>query len=416
MNYTIKTPQNFKDFSIDLPTSKSESNRVLVIKALANFQKPENTIELSHLSTARDTETMQKLLNSPKEKIWDVKDAGTTMRFLTAFLAVTEEEKIITGTERMLERPIGILVDALKKLSYNIEYVGEEGYPPLRFLGKKRNESIEKLSIRGDVSSQYISALLMIAPLLPKGLTLELTGNIASKPYLQLTLTLMQKFGIKYEWKKNIIHIPSQNYGGGTYEVAPDWSAASYWYSLAGFLPGVKITLNRLSLEALQGDKVIADLMKYWGVETFVEEGKLIIEKTKPITQEIPLIDFTDFPDLAQTVVVLASAHKTPLKITGLESLRIKETDRILALQNELAKIGGGLTSEDEKIWEVQSAQNLENNPKTLFFNTYKDHRMAMAFAPLASLTSIEIENPTVVSKSYPHFWEDWTKAGFLIN
>jgi 3-phosphoshikimate 1-carboxyvinyltransferase len=390
--------------TIALPSSKSESNRVLLIDALYH-QQTGKKLDLHNLSTARDTVTMQRLLAS-KDLELNVIDAGTTMRFLTAFCAVTNREAILTGTERMCERPIGILVEALRTLGSEIDYTRIDGFPPLHI--NKFSQKTNKVLIRGDVSSQYISALLMIAPLLPQGLTLELLGEIQSQPYIEMTIDLMQHFGIEAVWRHHQIHVYPQTYQEASYSVESDWSAASYWYSMAALADEAEILLLGLKEKSLQGDKAIVDIAKYFGVESEFTDKGVILKKT--IAEEIPnnIIDFSDCPDLAQTIAVIAAAQGKELTMKGLQSLRIKETDRISAIQHELHKFGIEAF--------VQHDTDLYIRPQTLHkpnksIATYKDHRMAMAFAPLALHFDIEIQEPEVVAKSYPHFWEDMAKV-----
>jgi 3-phosphoshikimate 1-carboxyvinyltransferase len=412
----INAPDHAIQSHISLPFSKSECNRALIIQALAKYQSG-GEIELSNISQARDSQTMQRLLRSPEVDTWDVLDAGTTMRFLTAYAAITQQNKHLTGTDRMCERPIGILADALKELGFKISYAVKEGFPPLVIQAQDNFKPTSKeIKIRGDVSSQFISALLMIAPLLPEGLVLELTGKIGSRPYIDMTLSQMKHFGIEHEWKENKIEILPQIYQAVPFAVEADWSAASYWYSIVALAPKAEVTLLGLKPSSQQGDSHIQVLMKGFGVKTkFIQEGIILSKEPHfiPISQKI---DFTACPDLAQTIFVVAAALKVPLRAAGLESLRIKETDRIQALQNELAKIGVELR-ENNNTWDlrfdewanVPTAQPTE----TLSVKTYHDHRMAMAFAPLALRQSIVIENPKVVNKSYPSFWEDLEKVGF---
>jgi len=398
----IRKHPEIQPCTISVPSSKSESNRALIINALTKNSMVNN------LSTARDTQTMLRLLES-NEHVLDVIDAGTTMRFLTAYFAVTGQDKILTGTKRMCERPIGILVDALREVGADIEYLGNEGYPPLRTKGF-RNSGINTLRIRGDVSSQYISAILMVSPLLENGLTLELTGKTGSKPYIDMTLGIMKHFGVSAVFDKNIIAIPEQNYHTTTFTVDPDWSGASYWYSMVALGREASIFLKGFHLPSYQGDSIIKDLMIDLGVKsTFTDNG---IELTKSSFKKSVEIDFSDNPDLAQTIAVVCSCKGIHARFSGLESLRIKETDRIAALQNELSKLGSQLIEENANEWELIPATTISKSKK-LVFNTYDDHRMAMAFAPIATIADISIENPAVVQKSYPSFWDDLNKAGF---
>jgi len=391
--------------TITPPSSKSESNRVLIIDALTGLKS-----NLQNLSNARDTQTMIRLLKSTDETL-DVIDAGTTMRFLTAYLAITGQEKTLTGTKRMCERPIKLLVDALRELGASIEYKDKEGYPPLSIKKfDKNNVKTNHLKIRGDVSSQYITALLMVAPVLPNGLVLELEGKIGSKPYIQMTLSLMKNFGVSAEWNGNIITIKHQEYKPTSYKVESDWSGASYWYSIAALASEAKIEIQGYNEDSFQGDRVIVDIMEKLGIKSTFTKTGVLLEKTTDVVKAFDW-DFTDCPDLAQTISVICAAKGVECTMTGLESLRIKETDRIAAIQNELRKLGSDLVEivPNEK-FKIQNT-NFEVKGQTIA--TYKDHRMAMAFAPLALLGDISIEQPEVVDKSYPLFWEDINKAGF---
>jgi 3-phosphoshikimate 1-carboxyvinyltransferase len=393
--------------AITPPSSKSESNRVLVIHALAGKEG-----ELQNLSNARDTQTMIRLLQNDNEETWDVLDAGTTMRFLTAYSAVSGKKRIMTGTMRMKERPILLLVDALRTLGADISYQEKDGYPPMLIKPfDPKQVKTNTLTIRGDVSSQYITALLMIAPLLPQGLKLELTGKIGSKPYIAMTLQLMQKFGVTAKWEGSSITVPHQNYKGTTYSVESDWSAASYWFSVAALAPEANFFIKGYKSDSLQGDRVITSIMEKMGVKsTFTNEG-LHLEKITGFVAQPFEQDFTDCPDLAQTIAIVAAAKGQVVTMSGLESLRIKETDRIAAIQNELQKFGSDLEElvKDDTYKVVPGNFKMNNQ----HIATYKDHRMAMAFAPLALLGELSIENPEVVEKSYPHFWEDLKALGF---
>ena len=399
-----KGPEAIKNVTIQLSASKSESNRALIIQALSN-----QPIKLHNISDARDTQTMMRLLSSA-DKEWDVLDAGTTMRFLTAYLAIKGENQKITGTERMQQRPIKVLVESLRELGAEIEYLNKEGYPPLR-ISKIRKQKVAYLKVQGNISSQYISALLMIAPALPNGLKIELVGEVFSRPYIEMTLGLMKEFGVTHEWKENVISIEPQPYSSNEYTIESDWSGASYWLSMAALSDGNTIRLKGLREESYQGDIRIREIMHGMGLITRFEGGELVIEKNTTIS---PLaIDFRSCPDLAQTVMVAATGLQSPLQMTGLESLRIKETDRIAAMQTELAKFGVRLTEETPGFWEMERSEKLPEGPVTI--STYEDHRMAMAFAPLAQLVPLEIEDPDVVKKSYPGFWEDCKKYGLKV-
>jgi 3-phosphoshikimate 1-carboxyvinyltransferase len=341
-----------------------------------------------------------------KDTVIDVEDAGTTMRFLTAYFSATNQHKIITGTSRMKERPIGILVDALRALGADIAYTERPGYPPVetkQFSGQK----IDSLTIRGDVSSQFISALMMVAPTLPQGITLDLNGKVGSRPYIEMTASLMELFGAKCEVRERQVSIPSGAYHSTEFTVESDWSAASYWFAFVALAKEAGIMLPRLSQDSLQGDSAIMKIMESLGVHSSMEGALMKLSRTKNATTLS--WDFTHCPDLAQTVAVVCAAKGIEGNFTGLESLRIKETDRIAALQTELRKIGADLLEENEH-WKLIPSRNL---PAKAHFDTYKDHRMAMAFAPLATVMNVEIENPSVVRKSYPGFWEDMKLVGF---
>lgn len=386
---------------IPLPSSKSESNRALIINALAGG----DVSQLSNLAEARDTQTMIRLLADSSNPIADVLDAGTTMRFLTAYYAVTGVSKQMTGTPRMCERPIGNLVDALRFLGAEITYLKHEGYPPLQLSGFAYTGS-RNLSIRGDVSSQFISAILMISPLLPEGICLQITGSLGSKPYIEMTLAQMKQFGISahVDWSKGLIDISAQVYQSAKFAVESDWSGASYWYSMVALSPFEDSSLELLGLkeDSLQGDSAIRDIMLPLGVKsTFTGRGYLLT-KCEEVSELI--WDFTDCPDLAQTICVVAAAKNIIMHLTGLESLKVKETDRVLALQNELVKLGARLVEvEPNHLYTLAGSFKKEGACPEI--ETYDDHRMAMAFAPLGLLRELLIHEPGVVAKSYPSFW-----------
>ena len=403
----IKKKAEIGDVIITLPASKSIANRALIIDALAGGN---STIE--NISEARDTQTMRRLLKSG-DTVLDVLDAGTTMRFLTAYLAVSvsRQGKVLTGTERMCQRPIKVLVDALQELGASISYVKNVGFPPIK-IDAFDKQKVKALKVRGDMSSQYISALLMIAPTLPQGLSIELTGKIGSKPYISMTLKVMESFGVKAVWEGNVIEVPPQTYRPVDYYVEPDWSAASYWYSIAALSKGGNITLQGLKEASLQGDRVIAAIMEPLGVSTtFTSEGALLSRKDHV---QRTSIDFTHCPDLAQTVAVVCAVKGITCQMTGLESLRIKETDRIAALQNELGKLGSNIVEDNGK-WLLTPSHNLSEH-QDITVKTYEDHRMAMAFGPLATHMDVFILDPSVVNKSYPGYWKDLQLASFNLS
>jgi 3-phosphoshikimate 1-carboxyvinyltransferase len=397
----IKRTSVLKGNASLLPASKSISNRALIINALAG-----SSSQLNNLSDANDTQLMLRLVNS-KDRTIDVEDAGTTMRFLTAYFSVTNQHKVLTGTERMKERPIGILVDALRSLGVGIEYLEKDGYPPHE-VKKFTGQNAQDLRVRGDVSSQYISALMMIAPVLPKGLTITFEGKVGSRPYIEMTAALMKHFGAEATLLTDKVIIAHQRYSPSSFTVESDWSAASYWFGFTALASEAEISLPRLTLNSLQGDSKIINIMESLGVIARLENDLLKLSK-KEARKEISW-DFTHCPDLAQTVAVVCAAKGIVGRFTGLESLRIKETDRIAALQNELRKIGADLQENDNAHWTLIPSTKL---PSAASFQTYKDHRMAMAFAPLACLMDVQIENPEVVRKSYPNFWNDMKTFGF---
>jgi 3-phosphoshikimate 1-carboxyvinyltransferase len=384
-----------------LPSSKSLSNRALIINALAN-----NRGHLENLSYARDTQLMQSLLATPDHVI-DVLDAGTTMRFLTAYFSVTNQSKVLTGTARMKERPIHLLVDALQTLGVTISYLEKEGFPPIEVKGFG-GQLTDRISIRGDVSSQFISALMMSGVILPKGLIIQLEGRVGSRPYLKMTAELMALFGVRPELKDQQIVVPAGAYKPAAYRVEPDWSAASYWFAFASLAESADILLPGVESKALQGDRVIVDIMNQLGVKSVFTKDGLHLTKSGQVTDEL-IWDFTNCPDLAQTVLPVCAAKKLPGAFTGLESLRIKETDRISALQTELQKIGSTIVESGGR-WKLIPGGLSDQKP---IFQTYHDHRMAMGLAPLACLMDISIEAPDVVRKSYPDFWMDMKGMGF---
>ena len=412
MVYRITAPTEMKA-APSLPASKSISNRALIIQALSK-----ENIKISNLSDCDDTRVMVKALNE-KSKTIDIGAAGTAMRFLTAYLAVNDGEHILTGTERMKHRPIAPLVNALRVLGADIDYLGEEGFPPLSIRGHRLSGG--HLEIAGGISSQYISALLLIAPTMEKGLELRLTGDIVSRPYIDLTLSLMQDFGIKAEWTSfDTIVVDPGNYKGRDFSVENDWSAASYWYEIMSLVNdrNANLTMNGLTDGSMQGDASVRFLFMPLGVRTTFtsHERKPIrgvtLEKEDMATQHMDY-DFTEIPDLAQTAVVTCAMLGIPFCFKGLTSLRIKETDRIAALQTELEKLGYVLRTEQDGtlVWDGSRSE-----PTGEPIDTYEDHRMAMAFAPVALITgNITINNPEVVSKSYPNYWDELRTAGFNI-
>ncbi|RYD80447.1 MAG: 3-phosphoshikimate 1-carboxyvinyltransferase [Sphingobacteriales bacterium] len=401
---------------IQLTGSKSECNRALIISALSN-----KVVKVENLSNAADTVTLNGILNNLEEELKveieesqtvDVGPAGTAMRFLSAYLSAKNGNFLLTGTERMKQRPIGILAEALKTIGADISYAENDGFPPLNIVGPL-NQKTAEVKIKGDVSSQYISALLMIAPSLPQGLILEIEGELTSKPYVDMTLDMLAEVGIEHSWSGNSISIKPQTFKAGTLVVEPDWSAASYWYSIAALADEAKISLPALKEKSLQGDSRIQKIMKIFGIATEKTETGISISNLGLSLEINDVLDLKTCPDLAQTIIVIAAALGRNMSFTGLETLKIKETDRIAALQNELAKIGVSLT-ENNLVYTLKTDEL--HFPEKITIATYEDHRMAMAFAPLALLIDeVEIEEMHVVEKSYPYFWEDLKKAGFSV-
>ena len=398
--------------TVHLPSSKSISNRLLIIKALSGKK-----FSIKNLSEADDTKLLQELLVS-EERILDAQNAGTCFRFLTAYLAQKEGEWILTGSERMKQRPIGALVDALKKLGADIKYLEQPNYPPLTILGKKLNGI--SLEMNASESSQFVSALLLIAPRIKGGLKLKLTGNKSSTPYIDMTLRLMKQSGIKIPDSENAIEIPQQEYTPKDYIVESDWSSAAFWYTMAALCNDADVSLKGLETKSIQGDAIIATWMNLLNVEThFVKDGVIINHHKKP-TQEKYSFNFSQHPDLAPAIFVLCAALGVEATFSGIKNLSIKESNRAEALKSELEKCGAKIIKVNEDEYHI-SPHPLTPSPKgereTLRFETYNDHRLAMAFAMLAiPLGSVEIKNPAVVSKSYPGFWTDLRSAGFEIN
>ncbi len=405
----ISHPSKKINTKIELTGSKSESNRALILQALSKGK-----VSVSNLSAATDTQTLQQILNSnlqiPNSEL-NVGPAGTAMRFLTAYLSLQNGEFTLTGTERMQERPIGILVDALRTLGAQIEYAENEGFPPLHIKGTFVQKT-NKISIQGNISSQYISALLLIAPSLPQGLTLQIEGELTSKPYVEMTLAMLAQAGIKHEWTDQIIRIEKQDFSSSVITIEPDWSAASYWYAIAALAKEAELFLPNLQIYSLQGDSKITELMANFGIISQFKNGgvALLKDNRKPIRK---IFDLKDCPDLAQTLIVCCAAFGHDATFTGLETLKIKETNRIKALQTELAKLGVQLI-EKNLTYKLDCSERVL--PAKIQIDTYDDHRMAMAFAPLALIIDeVEIQDPEVVNKSYPDFWEHLQQAGFEI-
>ena len=393
---------------IQLPSSKSICNRALVIQALAGGKQ-----SLENLSDCDDTRVMVRALQEMPQVI-DIMAAGTAMRFLTAYLAVVKGVHVITGTQRMQQRPISILVNALRALGADVEYAGREGFPPLRVMGRELiNHAV---SLPGNVSSQYISALLMIGPVLKNGLQLSLTGEVVSRPYIDLTLKLMKDFGAEASWSgSNELTVAPVPYQSRSYYIESDWSAASYWYEICALAEHkAEIELPGLFADSMQGDRKVAELFSRLGVDTEYAGNKVLLKKKGSPVERLDY-DFVNQPDLAQTFVVTCVLLGVHFRFTGLQSLKIKETDRISALIAEMRKLGYVLSEAEGSVlsWDGERCR-----PDELpVISTYEDHRMAMAFAPAGlRMKEIRIHHPQVVSKSYPQYWEHLKAAGFRID
>lgn len=418
MNAIIKKTVVNQQATIRITGSKSETNRLLLLQALY----PNITVE--NISNSDDSEVMKMVLNNfqsasvgqalAKEQLFDIHHAGTAMRFLTAFFATQEaSEVILTGSNRMQERPIKILVDALRQLGVEVAYQKNEGFPPIKIKGK--NITAKKVILKADVSSQYISALLLIAPKLTNGLELILEGEITSVPYLKMTLALLNELGVTTHFEGNQIKVfPKAEVVNQILTVESDWSSASYWYSIVALSEiNTQITLASYKKNSLQGDAVLAEIYQNFGVETIFNENKTItISKVKQHSL-LPLNrNLKDCPDIAQTIAVTCFGLGIGCDLYGLHTLKIKETDRLEALKAELIKLGAAISVTNESLHLKNSNKNPLENIKIA---TYQDHRMAMAFAPLALRVPIIIEEAEVVSKSYPDFWKDLESVGYSI-
>lgn len=392
---------------IKITGSKSESNRLLLLQALYS------NIQIENLSNSDDTRIMSQALSSTSN-IVDVHHAGTAMRFLTAYFAFQKgREVVLTGSDRMKERPIKILVDALRELGADISYLETEGFPPLKINGK--NPTKNKVTLQANVSSQYISALLLIAPKLENGLELTLEGNITSVPYIKMTLRLLEELGIETSFKDQTIKVKQQSaINNQIATVESDWSSASYFYSIIALSKvGTKITLSSYKAHSLQGDAVLADIYLQFGVKTTFKTNRLVLQKVEKLNNlSLIELDLSNSPDIAQTITVTCFALGLECLLTGLHTLKIKETDRLLALKTEIEKLGGMVTITTNSL-HLKASNNLKSE---VAIATYNDHRMAMAFAPLALKTSLIINDAEVVSKSYPGFWNDLKTIGFQIS
>lgn len=402
--FTVFPPEKPIIANINLPASKSISNRLLIMQHLSN-----NNFNIQNLSDANDTQILKDILIKNENEI-NVEHAGTCMRFLCALFAITKGERTLTGSERMKKRPVKNLVEALKKLGADIEYIEKEDFPPLKIKGKKIIQS--EIEINASISSQFISALMMIGPYLENGLKILLIGQKVSNSYIEMTMHLMRNLGIAIRYDNNIIEIQKGSYESKTdLIVEPDWSSASFWYQIASLSKNSEIFIHNLSSKSVQGDKILIEIFSKLGVESIEKENGLLL-KNKSIEATHLNFDFINCPDLAQPVAACMCALKLTGKLTGLQTLNKKESERVKSLCSELKKIGAEIITDSESYIELITFNNINN--KKLFIKTFDDHRIAMSFATLSLYyPDISIENPAVVSKSYPNFWIDLKRANF---
>lgn len=406
MNFFLKQSVVNSSSEITITGSKSETNRLLLLQALYS------NISIENISKSDDSDAMQTALLS-NENVIDIDHAGTAMRFLTAFFAVQEgREVLLTGSSRMKERPIKILVEALQQLGVEITYEGEVGFPPIRIKGQKITEN--KVSLKANVSSQYISALLLIAPRLENGLELKLEGEITSLPYIKMTLALLNKIEVETSFENNVIKVkPKSSIENLQLLVESDWSSASYFYSIMAFSDiGTRIKLSSYKQNSLQGDSALVEIYKDFGVETVFVNNIVVLHKVHNCQLSIANYELNNCPDIAQTIAVTCFGLGIACNLTGLHTLKIKETDRLEALKIELSKLGANISVTNNSL-NLESSFKINEN---ISISTYQDHRMAMAFAPLALKTSITIENAQVVSKSFPTYWKELKSIGFEIH
>ena len=402
---SVLHPSRVIKVGLSLTGSKSITNRLLILRNIY----PSLTIK--NKSKSEDSVVLENALKS-SSNVKDINHAGTAMRFLTAFYSILEDKEIIIkGSKRMHERPIYPLIDCLKLIGADISYLKKDGFPPIKIKGKKLN--FKKVEISSNISSQFISAILLVAPKLVGGLVIELKGKLISKPYVKMTLSLLNNLGIKTSFEGKLIKVANlEKIQEKCINVESDWSSASYWYSIVAFSKRAEVRLNNFYKKSIQGDSVLVKYYKELGVDTKFVENKIILTKIKDFTPPKHLtLNLVDSPDLAQTIAVTCFGLKIHCFLDGLQTLNIKETKRLNALKNELTKLGANVqvTESSLKIFEAQKLK------KNTIINTYHDHRMAMSFAPLSLKIPISIENPNVVVKSYPGFWDDLKKAGFII-
>jgi len=406
MKYTLNFPDGKLEGKISLPTSKSISNRLLIIKALSA-----NDFAIEGLSDSDDTKLLQQGLQSVSDTI-DVGHAGTSMRFLTAYFAATGQNKTITGSEIMKNRPIGDLVDALNQLGADVVYTEKTGFPPVKTSGKPLSGNA--IEISGNLSSQFISAMLLVAPVLPDGLTIQMKDKPVSESYIKMTLQLMNQAGVGATYKNNVITVARQDYSSERMSVERDYSAASYWYQMAALSNEAELLLEGLTEKSLQGDAIISQMVRTLGVKTEFTSQGAILTKDSSLCLMLGL-DFVDSPDLVQTMAVTCCLNNSHFRIAGAQNLRIKETDRIAALMTELLKLGYHIEETKPGVIEWRGVRIKPQS--NISISTYNDHRMAMAFAPAAiRYPGLQIENPEVVSKSYPNFWNDLKSVGVEVS
>jgi 3-phosphoshikimate 1-carboxyvinyltransferase len=401
-------PNNIQETTVEVPSSKSISNRLLIIQALSE----PGLGNISNLSNAQDTIVLDQLL-SEMPAVFDVGHAGTAFRFLTSYLSITKGEYILTGSDRMKQRPISPLVNALKALGAEIEYLEKDGFPPLKIRGKELVGG--HVEIDSSISSQFITALMLIAPKLNRGLEIKLKGNQVSVPYLKMTAELMGQCGALVEFTDNVITISKSDYEFDSFEVEYDWSAASFWYELVVIGQVPLLHIANVKQESIQGDKRVLELFQLFGVESSFDETGLHLRYSKPKEFNCPrIVDFKETPDLVQPFLAMSAVIGFTIVISGTKNLQFKETNRAQAMKNELAKLGAFIDVADDSILMMEG---VKHNLQTLInIETYQDHRMAMALAPLALVFGkLDIENPQVVEKSYPDFWEQLKKLGFII-
>ncbi len=386
--------------------SKSESNRLILLKALYN------NIDIKNLSNSEDSIQMMNVLKS-SNKVLDINHAGTAMRFLTSYYAFKPKSRIVlTGSKRMQERPISILVDSLRQIGASIDYVNKYGYPPLKIIGKKPHSKIVRIS--SNISSQYISSLMLIAPKLTGGIEINLNGEFASLPYIKMTKSILEKVNVKTEFKdKKIIVYAKEKINDTSIKVESDWSSASYFFSLVALSNKANFRLTSFRNNSLQGDSCLMKIYRKLGVNSFIKGDKLIIEKLKNfIKPNFIKLNLIDSPDIAQTIAVTCLGLGVRCELEGLHTLKIKETDRLIALKNEIKKLGGKVEITESNLL-VYKTNKINKN---INISTYDDHRMAMSFAPLATITDINISDAEVVNKSYPNFWNDLKSVGISVN